>query len=190
MKKFTVNFDEVRNRGIPIDVFLYILCLYFRLPTTQETIKEAHHSGLTVKDIDQYIISKDGILIVQDILASSALLFKRESEKSYYKIAQQLADLFPNGIKPNTSSYWKGSIENIAYRLKLLELKIGRKLPNSKILQATKEYLKVFKEDKTYMQTLPYFIFKYSQNPDGEIEWQSNLLSAVENLKENERTNR
>lgn len=188
MKKFTINFDEVRNRGIPPDVFMYILCLYFNLHVTQETKDIANNLGLTIKDTDSDLISPEGIIAVQDVFVSSDF-FHEKPDKDYIETSKQLSHIFPKGIKPSTSSYWRGSVEIGAYKLKLLELKIGRKLPHNAILQAAKEYVKTFEDDKEYMQTLPNFIFKHFQNPDGITEWQSNLLTIIENLQEDEHTN-
>jgi len=179
-KKWTIDFQEVYNRDIPPDLFMYLLCLYFRLPITEEVLTQAHKLGLSIKDIDHYDISHSGISLVERVLVASESSTKK-TNVDYIEIAKQLMSVFPRGIKPDTSSYWRGNKELVADRLRILELTIQKEIPLNIMLQATKDYVDSFKGDRQYMQTLPYFIFKYSKNIDGEIEWQSNLLTTIEN---------
>lgn len=179
--KFTIDTEKIKKKGIPKDVFFHALNLYFRSYIDGDTAKEANHLGYNIKTSHGYVISKEGIEMVQDIFFDSVNSTDKE-DKDYEDIAASLIEIFPKGFKSGTNVLWSGSVSAIAHRLKLLEYKAHTSISKDKAIQAAIEYVESF-DDRQFMQTLPYFLFKITRDVEGDIEWTSNFLSILENYK-------
>lgn len=179
--KFTIDTEKIKKKGIPKEVFFHTLNLYFKNNLNEEVAKEANHLGYNIKTPHEYLISKEGVELVQNVFVDSVNASNKE-DLEYEEIAEALVEIFPKGFKAGTKALWRGSISEIAQRLKLLEYKSHTIVSKDKAIKAAIEYVKSF-EDLQFMQTLPYFIFKVTKNMEGDIEWASNFLSIVENMK-------
>lgn len=179
--RFTIDTDKIKQKDIPKDVFFHILNLYFRSYINDDIALEANHLGYNIKTPHGYVISKEGIEMIQDIFIDSVNSTDKD-DAAYEETAQALIEIFPKGFKSGTNILWGGSVPAIAHRLKLLEYKSHHPITKDKAVQAAIEYVESF-EDRQFMQTLPYFIFKAIRNVEGDVEWSSNLLTLLENLK-------
>lgn len=176
--KFTIDTEEIKKRSIPKEVFFHTLCLYFKSNINDDVRKEANCMGYNIKDINNYTISIGGVNMIEDVFAVSAN--NKYDETRYRDIAQAMVKMYPKGFKPGTSAYWVSSILLVEHRLKLLENRAEIELTKEQALQATTEYIESFHDDTHYMQTLPNFILKVVRNAEGDVEWNSNLLSIIE----------
>lgn len=87
------------------------------------------------------------------------------------KLTITLQNIFPEGRKIGTSFYWRCNSKEVVKKLFTL-LNMYPDLTDTQIINATKKYVNDFKEDKTYMQLLKYFILKNDT---------SSLLTYIEN---------
>lgn len=179
--KFTIDTEKIKKKGIPKDVFFHVLNLYFRSYIDEEVAKETNHLGYSIKTPQGYVISKEGIEMIQSTFMDSVNSTDKD-DSDYEEMAQALIEIFPKGFKSGTKILWGGSVPAIAHRLKLLEYKSHHPISKDKAIQAAIEYVESF-EDRQFMQTLPYFLFKAKRDVDGDIEWTSNFLSILESLK-------
>lgn len=186
--RFTIDTEEIKKAGIGKDVFFHVLCLYFHASLTEETFKEANRLGYNTRDSGGYYISGGGREMIEKIFIFSHQRDKRPSSE-YKELARGLMDIFPEGGKQGTYSSWRGSVPVIADRLRMLESIAGIKLSPSKVLQAARDYVQSFGTDTLYMRTLYHFIFNIMWEEGFPAQWQSDLLSAIENIKTNETDN-
>jgi len=180
--KFTIDTEKIKKKSIPKDVFFHVLSLYFHSYINDEVMREANHLGFNIKTPHGYVVSKEGIEMVQNVFVDSVSSADTDDSK-YEEIAQALVEIFPKGFKAGTKILWGGAVPAIAHRLKLLEYKAHTHIPKDKAVEAAMRYVDSFKDDRQFMQTLPHFLFKAIRNVEGDVEWSSNFLSIVENLK-------
>jgi len=180
--KFTIDTEKIKKKGIPKDVFFHVLSLYFRSYINDDVMQEANHLGYNIKTPHGYVASKEGIEMVQNIFVDSANS-EDVDDTEYEETAQALVEIFPKGFKQGTKLLWGGAVPAIAHRLKLLEYKAHTHIPKNKAVKAAMKYVESFEDDRQFMQTLPYFLFKAKRDVDGDIEWTSNFLSILESLK-------
>lgn len=110
-----------------------------------------------------------------------------EYKSPYKELAIKLMELYPNGLKPNTVKYWRGNIFEVCNALETLS-KITY-FDTDLCIKATEEYIQSFNGDFTLMHILPYFILKPVVE-NGQTVYKSDLLSAIESVKNNESENK
>lgn len=93
-------------------------------------------------------------------------------DEEIIEMVEVMRSLFPEGKKVGTNKYWRDNRANIFKKLKVF-LSENAHVTKEDIVKATEKYVDSFKNDKTLMRILPYFIEK-----NGESE----LLSIVENI--------
>jgi DNA-binding PadR family transcriptional regulator len=98
-------------------------------------------------------------------------------------LANKLRELYPEGKKPGTMYMWKDSTKIISQRLQSLIAK-GYEFTDEEAVNATKYYIDGFQGVYDFMQLLKYFIIKKIIK-DGEVEETSQLMSYIQNIKEN-----
>lgn len=183
--RFTIDTQEVKDRGVSAEIFLSILPLYFGLNITKKTLEEANKLGFNRKDVNGYSISISG----KNLLDSVFMCGEYQTSKTtleYREIAKLLTGLYPRGFKEGTKLSWRGSIIDVADRLRVIEKKSGLSFSKEEYVYATEEYIDSFEDDITFMQILPYFVFKGHIDRDGDSEWHSTLLDILENRRNNE----
>lgn len=176
--------DELTKEEI-----LMLLGIRLGVVITPSTYKTLHNEGyICIDSIDKDTLYPDKIHITLEgeaaldgILASSRI--KSEDNMTYDELASKMIELFPKGRKPGTNYLWRASKLEIARKLKTLATKYKVDLEPSKVLQATSNYVKSFNNDFTTMRLLKYFIFKIEVK-DGKEEFNSELLSRIENLEQ------
>jgi len=142
--KFTIDTEKIKKKGIPKDVFFHVLNLYFRSCIDEETAKDANHLGYNIKTPHGYVISKEGIEMIQDIFMDSVNSTDKD-DPDYEDMAQALIEIFPKGFKSGTKALWGGSVSAIAHRLKLLEYKSHHPISKDKAIQAAVGYVESLK---------------------------------------------
>lgn len=180
--KFVIDTEEIKRAGVAKDVFFHVLSLYFHAFQTDETCQAANRLGLNVKDISSYSISRAGKELVEKALILSEG-YDRRPLLEYMSLADSLMRVFPEGVKPGTYAYWRASTPAVAERLRLLETVADVKVDSVLAVEAAKDYVESFGSDTIYMHTLPYFILKVIHEESAAPTWQSDLLSAIENIK-------
>lgn len=121
--------------------------------------------------------------IVSNILLSSDKEIPKEDRIS--NLASELMQIFPQGRKEGTNTYWRGNIKDIKLRLKKFFKLYNSKYSDDQIIRATKKYVESFNGNYSYMRVLKYFIWKDVRKQDSEgncyIEEVSDLATFIEN---------
>ena len=171
LKKLVIHEDVVERRHLSM-AEMFACLLISECTTPEQVFTELENKRLIMKDSnDSYLLMLSTSKELQTILLDSKkeLPNTKDLEEFYYK----LADLFPKGIRPGTSStYWRGNKRDTIRKLQAFIDEYG-KYTQDEIYAATKHYVNQHKFDKTYMRTLPYFIGKYGE---------SDLANVLENM--------
>lgn len=126
--------------------------------------------------------------IVSDILLSSDVSVP--SENRIEKLTSALMQIFPQGRKDGTNTYWRGNIKDTKLRLKKFFKLYGTKYSDEQIINATRKYVESFNGNYAYMRVLKYFIWKDVRKQDSEgrfyIEEVSDLATLIENAENEE----
>lgn len=116
-------------------------------------------------------ITNDGIALLKaidsDLKASGG-----PPDEEIIEMVEILRSMFPEGKKVGTNKYWRDNRANVFKKLKVF-LSDNRHVTVQDVISATQKYVDSFRNDKTLMRILPYFIEK-----NGESE----LLSIIENI--------
>lgn len=94
-------------------------------------------------------------------------------------LAKAMQNEYPEGKKGN-KYYWRDSTKIIAARLAVFIKKYGDH-EDEEFINATKNYVKSYNGDYTYMELLKYFIYKKKKESGEET---SSLASYLENASE------
>lgn len=184
---YCINTDELKKSNIDIDVFLYTLSVYLGKPINSKTIQDSLAKRfITYFSVDRdnnplnVNIAEEGIKTVDKILIDSEFKAKPEGDKKYDDIAEAIRELFPKGMKRvGKKEYpWRESKAVIAHRLKIMVKKFTKDFTLEEAVDATKRYVDSFKDDTTFMKTLPYFLWKMD-NSTGMFT--SDFLKYLEN---------
>lgn len=126
--------------------------------------------------------------VVSDILLSSDVSVP--SENRIEKLTSALMQIFPQGRKDGTNTYWRGNIKDTKLRLKKFFKLYGTKYSDEQIINATRKYVESFNGNYAYMRVLKYFIWKDVRKQDSEgrfyIEEVSDLATLIENVENEE----
>lgn len=96
-------------------------------------------------------------------------------------LAEKLQGIYPDGVKPGTSYYWRGGAKAVAMKLRALVAKHGFTFTEEEAVKATKEYVDSFKgKDTKQMSILTTFILKTKRQHDGS-EVDSMFMTIIEN---------
>lgn len=171
LKKLVIHEDVVERHKLSMaEMFACLLIAENQNP--KEVFKALEEKRLIIKDTNgSFLLMLSTTKELQTILLDS----KKElpNTKDLEEFYQKLADLFPKGVRPGTSStYWRGNKRDTIRKLQAFIDEYG-KYTQEQIYAATKHYVDKYKFDKTYMRTLPYFIGKFGE---------SDLANVLENM--------
>lgn len=121
--------------------------------------------------------------VVSNILLSSDTSVPEEDRIE--RLASTLMQIFPQGKKDGTNTYWRGNIKDTKLKLKKFFKLYGSKYSDEQIITATRKYVKSFNGNYSYMRVLKYFIWKDVRKQDSEgrfyVEEVSDLATLIEN---------
>lgn len=180
--RLTVDQSVLDKYDITLEEFL-LLYINSKGVNINECTESLLAKGLADKDL-----FKEGSLILSDNMKElvSSILIDSDSkvidkEDEYIALATELRELYPKGKKEGTTYLWRGSVAEIAKKLKTLVVKYGCKFTKEQAISATKEYVKSFNGNYTKMRLLKYFIVKLDKDFDGNINFVSEMMSIIEN---------
>ena len=133
--------------------------------------------------IEPWAVSEE--LFCKEILSK---IEEQETSNNFYEtLAIELRKLWPQGEKDGKYP-WRGSVEDIAKRLKLLwAIRELKKYTLEDCLSIARRYLSQFETNAKYMKTLKYFILRQNEKVianDGKIHYinQSTLADMLEGM--------
>ena len=172
----------LKKHGLTLDEFLALLIAYYGTD-----IRQANNALIAKKLADRNLFMEEGLVIgskAEDIMTSvlADSSSKNQYDDAFYEaLAQKMQALYPAGKKPGTSYMWRGTLAEIAKKLKTLVSKYGYALEEEKVLAATKNYVDSFNGNYQKMRLLKYFILKSEKDDDGNIIVVTDLMAYIEN---------
>lgn len=169
--KFTIDQELIKTTEYSLtELVLLFLLVYGEPPIliSKAMGEKFIEKGLVSVGLDRKLIPTP----VGRDLVNTLLFYKKSTTKNYNKLAATLQELYPAGRKGNTAYYWRGTVTEVAQKLKTFFTRYP-KITEEQVIIATRNYVSSFKGDTTYMQLLKYFIEKNGT---------SALLSSVENI--------
>lgn len=184
--KHVINYDKVKEMGLEVGEFLYLLGAYLDVDLSDPKYKEQCKNGCYIFETASHgvEISIHGAQIVEDVLTNSE--FTTDENARFDNLAVRMRELYPEGKKEGTPYLWRDSVAIISKKLKALVKRTGAKFTDEEALAATKAYIESFNGCYRNMRLLKYFISKVETKMDMEgnsfREETSDLLSFIENL--------
>ena len=177
--RITIDTEVLQSEHLSLGEFLVLLMGYKEI-----NYRECLDSLVSKSVVQPNLFNKMSIVLSDNtkeyvskiLLDSDAKIM--ESEMNFETLAEQLQAIYPKGNKAGTSYYWKGWTKEIVQKLKTLVAVHGFTFTESEAIKATKEYVDSFKEDRSKMQLLKYFILR-TDGKNGEIS--SQFMSIIEN---------
>ena len=192
--KFYIDTEECEKLEVPLDELLYMIGLYLGVDINSNTVHKIFKRGIIEHDgYDLLKCMKNPKLVGEGINLVESFILKSEFNTPKYKnrfenLAERLRELYPKGKKPGTSYMWRDSNAIITKKLQALVKQYGDCFTDEEAIEATKRYVESFNGNYQYMQLLKYFISK-AVIKDNQIESSSQLLSYIENGKDNNDVN-
>ncbi len=180
--KITINTEVLKRQHLTMGDFLVMLIGYYGI-NYKETLDRLIRDGTLEKNVfnpyDMVLSGNTknlvaGILLESDERANSLGI-------DFDALAEKLQGIYPDGVKPGTSYYWRGDTTTIAMKLRALVSKHGFTFTEEEAVKATKEYVDSFKgKDTRQMSLLATFILKTKRQPDGNGA-DSMFMTIIEN---------
>ena len=102
----------------------------------------------------------------------------------FESLAETLQLVYPEGIKPGKTYSWRGNVEDIAQKLRVLVVKYDFQFSVEEAIRATQEYVDSFKEPYQYMHTLKNFLLYTAKDSNGRYEMESIFMTIIENNRD------
>ena len=176
-----VSEEALNERGITLDEFL-VMFLMKRRVDVRTTIQTLLLKGIGLsnpQDDAVLFLSSNQERMIDEILSDSECE-PAKVKRNFKGLAERLREVFPEGKKSGTNLYWRDSVSIVTKRLEKWFNKYPNSFSDDEIVDAAKRYVESFNGQYTYMQVLPYFIFK-NVPVNGMMEEKSQLLSVLEN---------
>lgn len=175
----TIDYNVLKDYNLTIDEFLVLLLNYKNVDIlkTNELLIKKELASKDVFDNLYLVLSNNTRDFISNVIVESDKKVQN-FKLDYLDLASKLREIFPEGKKNGTCYMWRDSNTIIAKKLKTLVSKFDYKFTEEQAINATKEYVKSFNGNYTYMQLLKYFILK--QDPITK-EYRSDFMSYIEN---------
>lgn len=179
--RITIDTDVLQRHNLSLGEYLVLLFPY--LDYSYEVSKnKLEYNSMVSPDIynDTFlVISNETKDLITRILTESDPKLKESPVKDFYALATRMMNLYPEGCKQGTSYPWKGTLEEIAQKLMVLVTVHDFIYTEEEAINAVKQYVDSFKDDRTHMKLLKYFLLK---TKDKEID--SDFMTIIENNRE------
>lgn len=181
--RITIDYEVVRKTSTPDGVNLtlpeVVAVLLTRVSdNAHDVLNNLYDRGILVMDRSTLYPRLRPFIKYNDLLNKILLLSDKSlpSENELAPLAKALKEIYPKGHKSDTV-YWQDSLSATIDRLRSLYKHFPeiKEYTHEDILNATKAYIALFPEDKTFMRTLSYFIWKKNDTIS------SDLLKILEN---------
>lgn len=177
--RITIDTRVLAKNNITLGQFTTLLLGYFGC-SYNNCFEALMDKGLADTDVihnDGMVLSGNSKDLVARILTESDEKV-RNTNIDFYELAERMMQLYPKGVKSGTTYQWRGTVEEIAYKLMVLIAVHNFTYTEQEAIDATKEYVDSFKESDNLnqMKLLKYFILR---TKDGDIT--SDFMTIIEN---------
>jgi hypothetical protein len=175
--KITINTEVLKKHKLSLGEFLVMLIGYYDID-----IHDCHNC-IIKKYLAEKNLFKDSSIILSDNSKNLVARILMESDErainsgiDFEKLATELQEIFPDGIKAGKTYSWRGTVEDIAQKLRVLVVIHGFKFTPEEAISATKEYVSSYEPPYQHMHTLKNFLLFQNK---GEME--SIFMTIIEN---------
>lgn len=183
--KITINTNVLQKYNLTLEQYLVLLTSYYHLDCNtiqDELVDKGLAERNLFKDFPPVISDNTKSLIAKIIIESDDKLLSCPI-KDFESLAETLQQYYPEGIKAGKTYPWRGTVSEIAQKLRTLVVKHGFSFTSEEAMQAVEEYVSSFKVPYTYMHTLRNFIL-YTKKENGKYEMESLFMTIIENNRE------
>ena len=175
--KITINTEVLKKHNLSLGEFLVMLIGYYDI--------DIHNCQdcIIKKYLAEKNLFKDTSIVLSDNSKSLVARILMESDDraissgiDFEGLAEKLQEIYPNGIKAGKTYSWRGTIEEIAQKLRILVVLHNFRFTEEEAIKATKEYVGSFESPYKLMHTLKNFIL-YT-NKEG---MESMFMTIIEN---------
>lgn len=183
----SLNDKVIKKSGVSLGEVLLMIAIQNNVDFNA-TESELKKKGLISTSYDKtthlpvglFVTSTGNSIVNKVILDSDKAVGTKEFIERIENLVPQLQSIYPEGKKQGTNRYWRGSQRDIKEKLQSFFKKYGGDYTDEQIIDATKEYVKSFNGNYSYMRTLQYFIWK-EELKDGTKSPISELATIIEN---------
>lgn len=185
--KYTIDTDILEKHELSIGEFLVMLMGYHDI-NYENCFNKLVQAGIiepNLFDKMSVILSDNSKDLVARILTESDNKLQDCGIEDFEALAEKLMQVYPNGNKAGTTYPWRGTLEDIAQKLRVLVVKLDFKFTEQEAIDAVKEYVGYFKEPYRHMNLLRNMILKTTNSGSGHVEVDSMFMSIIENRRNN-----
>lgn len=162
-----------------------------------KSLKKLMAKGLITRDlVKSYRLTTKGETVIAPYLDKEAFEAEEQDESlagtRLERLAKEMQKHYPSGLKPGTSSQWRGSANVIIVCLQSVIDFIGFEFSDEEAIKAVDDYVNSFGDDTRYMCLLKYFIYKVDYDENRNPVRRSIMQEYIENARtgnENNGTN-
>lgn len=176
--KLTIDTKVLSKYSLSLGEFLTLLFPYTNNKYTWSSA-DVIMDKLAEEDLTSrgdLILSNNTKDLVAKILMESSDKLKKSPVKDFEALATTLMEIYPKGNKAGTTYPWRGTVEDIAQKLRTLVVMHDFIFTEGEAIEATKQYVEQFPDDKTHMRLLKYFLLKTKGD-----EINSDFMNIIEN---------
>lgn len=180
--KITINTDILQRHNLSLGEFLIMLLGYYDIDYQKchnNIIKKLFAEKNLFKEMSIILSNNSKDLIARILMESDDKAVR--SGIDFDRLAVELQNIFPQGIKPGKTYKWRGNTEEIAQKLRVLVVKYDFQFTEQEAIDATMEYVSSFNAPYTQMHTLKNFLLYIKKNPEGQHEMESMFMTIIEN---------
>ena len=181
--KITIDTEVLKREHLTMGEFLVMLIGYYDVKY-KDVLDKLIDKGIVNRSVfDKYdmVLSNN----TKNLIAKTLLESDEKANSlgiDYEALAKKLQEIYPSGVKPGTTYFWRGDTSAIAQRLRALVAKYDFTFTEEEAIKATKEYVNSFKDNETkQMSLLGFFILKIKKTDDGDREIDSLFMTIIEN---------
>lgn len=179
--KLTIDQTILDKYGLSVEEFL-VLYLMANNVNIDSCMENLITKGFANRNLYKHsLVISDNIkdIISTIVIDSDKNVIDKDDE--FLELAKEMQELYPSGRKPGTNYMWRGTVAEVAKRLKTLVVKYKYSYTKEQVIKATKEYISSFNGDYRTMRLLKYFILKSEKDYDNNINVISDLMTLIEN---------
>ena len=185
--RITIDNEILDKEGLSIQEFLLLLFAFYGggLEETRDSLVDKKLVGINVFNNSDIVLSSNTRDLIRRILLKSSESLK-DCPIDFDDVAEAMMNEYPNGIKSGTTYSWRGTKEEISYRLRIVYTKFDFPFTKEEAVKATAEYRKAFEGNYMKMKLLKRFVFCSLKVDDNESELVSDFMSYVEAVRDAE----
>lgn len=179
--KISINTNVLKKYNLSLGEFLVLLMGHYgeSYISSYDSLVEKGLAGKNLfKEFTPVLSDNTKNLIAKVLMESDDRAIN--SGIDFESLARTLQQVYPDGIKPGKTYSWRGNIEEIAQKLRVLVVKYNFLFTEEEAIRATQEYVDSFKEPYQYMHTLRNFLLYTTKDSQGHYEMESIFMNVIE----------